>query len=92
MMIARLRPRNGASECEWARWRDAIRRSREPWTPAEERQLLAIYRDPNLTATWCGTKRRHPMYAAAVALHRTPSACQGRYQELQRCKRRKRCA
>lgn len=64
-------------------WEQATARRGEPWTPAEEDRLRRIYkRRPKVV--WCGKERTKPMYAAALALKRTPCACAGRMAMLVR--------
>lgn len=65
---------------EWSR---VTARSGEPWTPAEEERLRRIYR-ARRRVTWMGRLRTKPMYAAALALQRTPCACAGRMAMLVR--------
>jgi len=66
----------------------ATPRNREPWTRAEERQLVKLYEKPQ-SVFWCGSgPRSAPMYYAASVLKRTPTACQQRMAEIQRGLRR----
>lgn len=68
---------------EWSR---ATARSGEPWTPAEEARLRRIYASKR-KVVWLGKPRTKPMYAAALALKRTPCACAGRMALLLRIDR-----
>lgn len=64
-------------------WDMATARSGEPWSLAEEERLRRIYR-ARRKVTWMGRPRTKPMYAAALALKRTPCACAGRMAMLVR--------
>lgn len=64
-------------------WALATARSGEPWKPAEEARLRRIYA-ARRKVVWMGRPRTKPMYAAALALKRTPCACAGRMALLVR--------
>lgn len=63
-------------------------RNRERWTPSEERKLLKIYASTG-RVRWCDKMRSAPCYRAAKEFGRSPTAVQGRFAELQRCRLRR---
>lgn len=71
-------------------WWAAVPRNGEPWTAAEEKRLMAIYRrgTRGRPVIWFGKPRTKPMYRAAKALGRSPVACAARAALCQKWRRR----